>query len=148
MIQGFNASNLPPTYNYDPENLRSDWSHRSAAYIAGIGKFGIHNMLITEKGCCGRIGSVITDMDIEPTKRIEEEYCLFKVKGICKKCAERCVNGAFVIEDKAVIYDRWKCNEQIYEKIIPHYPIGDGDACGKCMCAVPCSMTNPSKNII
>jgi len=65
--KGYKASLLPATYNYDEERLISDWSHRSVAYIAGIGKFGINNMLITKMGCCGRVGSVVTDIELMPT---------------------------------------------------------------------------------
>lgn len=142
--KGYRASNLPPTYNYDKEKLISDWSHRSSAYIAGIGTFGINNMLITEKGCCGRLGSVITDWELPPDSRPEKEYCLYKAKGICGKCISKCVNDAFNIKNGEVIYDRYKCNEQIYDKIIPQWPIGSGDTCGKCMCGVPCSFVNPN----
>lgn len=144
--RGYQASNLPPTYNYDEKLLKSDWSHRSSAYIAGIGKFGINHMLITERGCCGRLGSVITDWELPADPRTEEEYCLYKAKGICGKCIERCVNDAFSIVDGSVEYDRYKCNEQIYDKIVPQWPIGPGDTCGKCMCGVPCSLVNPSRD--
>ena len=142
---GFHASNLPPTYNYDPVKLISDWSHRSSAVIAGLGKFGIHNMLITDSGCCGRIGSVITDIEMPADLRTDGEYCLYKLNGSCGKCMERCPNHAFSVKDNEVFYDRYKCNEQIYEKIIPQWPIGPGDTCGKCMCGVPCSFVNPGK---
>jgi epoxyqueuosine reductase QueG len=140
---GFNASLLPSTYNYDEEKLISDWSHRSVAYISGIGKFGINNMLITKSGCCGRLGSVITDMELTPSLRTSEEYCLYKVNGTCKKCIEKCVNKAFEWQDEIVIFNRQSCNEQIYEKIVAEYPIGLGDACGKCMCGMPCSYGIP-----
>jgi epoxyqueuosine reductase QueG len=140
---GFHASLLPPTYNYDEEKLISDWSHKSAAFIAGIGTFGIHHVLITTKGCCGRLGSVITDMELTPTPRPKREYCLYKYNGSCGRCIEKCVNHAFDREEKKVKYDRKKCNEQIYGKWIPQYPIGAGDACGKCMCGVPCSLKAP-----
>ena len=56
---GYTSTLLPPTYNYDEEKLTSDWSHRHAGYIAGIGTFGVHNMFITNQGCCGRMGSII-----------------------------------------------------------------------------------------
>ena len=143
--KGFNASLLPATYNYDEEKLISDWSHRSVAYISGIGKFGIHNMLITKSGCCGRLGSVVTDIELTPTTRTDEEYCLYKYNGTCKKCLKKCVNNAFLIQNIKVLFDRKKCNEQIYDKIVPEYPIGLGDTCGKCMCGVPCSLVNPRK---
>ena len=53
----------PPTHNFDPKILLSDWSHRHVAFAAGLGRFGLHNMLITQKGCCGRIGSFITNVN-------------------------------------------------------------------------------------
>lgn len=141
--KGFHASLLPPTYNYDEEKLVSDWSHKSAAYISGIGTFGVHHVLITEQGCCGRLGSVITDLDVPHTKHLGEEYCLYRSKGICKKCVERCPNGAFCVHGKDIEYNRWRCNEQIYDKIVPVYPSGTGDTCGKCMCGVPCAFCRP-----
>lgn len=143
--KGFKASLLPPTYNYDEIKLISDWSHRSVAYISGIGKFGLNNMFITKSGCCGRLGSVVTDLPLTFTTRIDEEYCLYKYDGSCKKCVKRCVNNAFQIQNSTVFFDRYKCNEQIYDKIIPEYPIGVGDTCGKCMCGVPCSFGIPRK---
>ena len=119
------GSSLPGAEN-DQEKLISDWSHRSSAYIPGIGEFGINNMLITRQGCCGRLGSVITDWEIPPDSRGSEEYCLFKRSGVCGKYIERCVNNAFRIKDGEVLFDRHKCNEQIYDKIIPQWPIGPG----------------------
>ena len=141
--KGFKASLLPPTYNYDEEKLISDWSQRSVAYISGIGKFGLNNMFITESGCCGRLGSVVTDIELTPSTRIEEEYCLYRYNGTCQKCVKKCVNSAFLTQGSTVLFDRRKCNEQIYDKIIQEYPIGLGDTCGKCMCGVPCSLVNP-----
>ena len=144
MAKGFRASLLPPTYNYDEEKLVSDWSHKSAAFIAGVGTFGIHHVLITERGCCGRVGSIITDMPCKPTPRPEREYCLYKQSGKCKKCMDRCVSYAFSMEDDEILYDRRKCSDQIYNGRVPKYPIGDGDACGKCMSQVPCSFKIPT----
>lgn len=140
---GYQASNLPPTYQYDEQRLVSRWSHKSSAYIAGIGTFGYHHLLITREGCCGRLGSVITDMPLPVTPRPKEEYCLYWQKGTCLRCVARCVNAAFAQPPSREAYDRFRCNAQIYDKVVPHYPIGDGDACGKCMCGVPCAFTRP-----
>jgi epoxyqueuosine reductase QueG len=144
--KGHTSSLLPATYNYDGEKLISDWSHRHVAYISGIGKFGLHNMLITKNGCCGRLGSIVTDLELIPSARTEEEYCLYKHNGTCKKCVKRCVNNAFTAHNGKLFCDRKKCNEQIYDKIVPEYPIGLGDTCGKCMCNVPCSLMKPTPN--
>ena len=43
----------------------SCWSQRHVARIAGLGSFGMNQMLITESGCCGRFFSVITDVPCE-----------------------------------------------------------------------------------
>ncbi|WDV45814.1 epoxyqueuosine reductase [Clostridiaceae bacterium M8S5] len=139
----YTSTVLPATYNYDEKLLISDWSHRHVAYIAGIGTFGINNMLITEKGCCGRMGSIITNMPLKPTERKQQENCLYKYNGTCKKCIEYCVADAISVENGYPFVDREKCNSQIYNDNIPQYSIGIGDACGKCMCDVPCSLTNP-----
>lgn len=141
--KGYTSTVLPATYNYDEKLLISDWSHRHVAYIAGIGTFGINNMLITEKGCCGRIGSIITNMTLKPTERKQQENCLYKYNGICKKCVDYCVVNAISVESGYPFVDRKRCNNQIYDDNIPQYSIGIGDACGKCMCNVPCSFINP-----
>lgn len=73
---GYKTKSTPATHNFDQESLLSDWSNPHIAYIAGLGKFGLNNILITEKGCCGRFGSIITDLHIAPTKRREGEYDL------------------------------------------------------------------------
>ncbi|HVN71295.1 MAG TPA: epoxyqueuosine reductase, partial [Desulfomonilia bacterium] len=74
--RGYRTCTVPPTHNFDPITLTSTWSHRHVAYIAGLGTFGLNRMLITERGCCGRLGSLVTDLEITPVKRIEGEYCL------------------------------------------------------------------------
>ena len=139
---GYAASNLPPTYNYDPVKLVSDWSHRSSGYIAGLGTFGVNNMLITDSGCCGRLGSVITTMPLPPTTRPTQEYCLYKARGTCRLCVDKCVNDALPLIDGEIRFDRHRCDDQL-GKLVPHYPIGDGHACGKCLVGLPCSTSRP-----
>jgi epoxyqueuosine reductase QueG len=139
---GFQSFIIPPTDNYDKQTLLSKWSHRHVAYIAGLGTFGIHNMLITSSGCCGRLGSLITDLELKPTKRKDIEYCLFKYNKSCKKCVNKCVNNAFIYKNNTFICNKFKCNE-IFTKIYPN-SLG----CGKCMCGVPCSMTNPVQMLL
>ena len=145
---GYTSTLLPPTYNYDENRLISDWSHRHVGYIAGIGKFGINNMFITEKGCCGRMGSIVTNMPLIPTERIKRENCLYKYNRSCNKCVDNCVANAISIENGYPLVNKKRCNDQIYNGNIPEYPIGLGDTCGKCMCNVPCSLRNPVQSLI
>ena len=92
--KGYQASLIAATNNFDKERLISDWSHRHAAYIAGLGTFGLNNMLITEKGCAGRIGTIVTDLKLEASERRAEERCLNKAGFNCSICVDRCVNGS------------------------------------------------------
>jgi len=138
---GCKSNVIPATHNFDEKKLISDWSHRHVAFIAGLGKFGLNNMLITDKGCCGRVGSFITDLRIEPTKRKDEENCLYRHMNICKKCVDRCVNDALKIDS----FNRHKCYEMCLYNAEVHSDIILSDVCGKCLVNVPCSTINPLK---
>lgn len=139
---GYNSTIIPATHNFDEEKLISDWSHRHVAYIAGLGTFGLNNMLITDKGCCGRVGSIVTDLKIEATKVKNKENCLYKSNNICKKCVDRCVNNALKVDS----FNRHRCYEMCLYNADVHSEIGLSDVCGKCLVNIPCSTTNPLKN--
>jgi epoxyqueuosine reductase QueG len=136
---GYKSSIIPATHNFDQERLISDWSHRHVAYIAGLGKFGLNKMLITAKGCGGRIGSVVTNMKIEPTLPDPGEYCLYKAKGTCQRCVQRCVGGAL----KADTFDRKRCYEMLMTNDQHNPHLSFADVCGKCMVNLPCTYANP-----
>jgi epoxyqueuosine reductase QueG len=141
-LKGYRAALIPPTRNFDEETLMSDWSHRHVAYAAGIGRFGFHNLLITEKGCTGRLGSMVTDLALEPSRRPEEEFCLQKAGTECLKCVERCQYDALFAD----AYDRHACYRQCLANDRYHDDLDLTDACGKCSAMVPCSVTNPVRN--
>ncbi len=138
---GYSLEVVPATHNFDTEKLISDWSHRHVGYIAGLGKFGLNNMLITEKGCCGRIGTVVTNLKIEPTIRRDKENCLYKYNGSCKKCVDRCVNDALKLDG----FNRHLCYEMCLDNGEIYKDIGFADVCGKCLVELPCSFRNPVK---
>jgi epoxyqueuosine reductase QueG len=140
---GYASTIIPPTHN-NKETLTSNWSHRHVGYIAGIGTFGINNMLITEKGCCGRIGSIITNTPLTPDEIKKQENCLYKHNASCKICVKKCIANAIDVGDGYPYVDKKKCYNQIYNGKVPKYPIGSGASCGKCMCNVPCSIKNPT----
>jgi epoxyqueuosine reductase QueG len=127
-------------WHFDRERLLSDWSQRHVAFIAGLGTFGINNMLITGEGCCGRYGSIVTTLAVEPDVRPSEEYCLYKKNGSCGACVEHCVYGAL----KPHAFDRNLCYLVCIENSILHREIGTAEACGKCLTDVPCSFANPA----
>ena len=132
---------VPATHNFDPNKLISDWSHRHAAFIAGLGRFGVNNMLITEAGCCGRLGSFITTAVTTPDPRSNREACLFHLDGSCLKCVRRCVNSSL----RADAFDRFRCYEMCKENAARFADdIGYTDVCGKCIVGLPCSHRNPA----
>jgi len=141
--KGYRSVVLPPTHNFDKERLTSDWSHKHVAFIAGLGKFGVHHLLITERGCCGRLGSLVTSARIEPTKRPEGEYCLQRWGRSCLKCVKKCVNGALTAEG----FDRHRCYRMLLENEALYRDEGVADVCGKCSCLVPCSFHNPLRRL-
>jgi epoxyqueuosine reductase QueG len=136
---GFRTAILPATHNFDAQRLISDWSHRHIARIAGLGSFGLNNMLITEKGCCGRLGSIVTTLEVAPDLREPVEYCLFKSKGSCRKCVDKCVGEALA----AAGFDRKTCYERCLENAARYRELGLADVCGKCLVGLACSTRNP-----
>ncbi|MDR2484158.1 MAG: hypothetical protein LBD55_02040 [Treponema sp.] len=144
---GNRAGKIPATHNFDETTLISDWSHRHIAYIAGLGTFGINNMLITEQGCCGRFGTMVTDYDhtaygtgILRESAIKEK-CLYKLNGSCGICRKNCTAGAYTPEG----FDRNICYALCVENAGRHASIGGyADVCGKCLAGLPCSTKDPA----
>ncbi len=139
---------------FDETKLVSNWSHRHMAYAAGLGTFGINNMLITRKGCCGRFSSIVTNMGPEllPTERpMEGELCLYKANGSCGICLKNCPGEALQpeISDKfGSGFVREKCyricleNAARYpvpEDLTSAYGFAGSQVCGKCITGSPCA---------
>ncbi|MCB2358990.1 DUF362 domain-containing protein [Clostridium estertheticum] len=116
-------------------SFTSNWSERHAAFVGGLGTFGLSKGLITSKGMSGRIGSVITELYLSPKKREYEniyEYC-----SKCGACVKKCpVNAISLDKGKNHII----CSNFVdttYEKYKPRY------GCGKCQTGVPCESHIP-----
>jgi epoxyqueuosine reductase QueG len=133
--KGFKGTNMPATHNFDEERLMSDWSHRHVAYAAGLGTFGLNNMLITEAGCAGRVGSIVTDLVLEPTPRPDLERCAYKADGSCGACVSACVHNALFFDH----FNRHRCYEMCLENARHLKHLGLADVCGKCIAGMPCA---------
>jgi len=146
---GYKAAVSKETLIFDKEKLISNWSHRHFAYVAGLGTFGLNNMLITKNGCCGRYFTIVTNLDVEPDAPLTEELCLYKKNGSCGVCLKNCPMEALSTSG----YERQKCysllreNAKIYSEFGSSYvEETDGNAnsegsevCGKCVTASPCA---------
>ncbi len=70
------------------------FSHRHAAYLAGLGTFGVNNMLLTPRyGPRVRFTSILTTAPLPPDPIMEEELCIR-----CMRCARSC--PAQALEEK------------------------------------------------
>lgn len=87
---GVKAVSEPVTENYDHVQLTTKWPHKTSAYIAGIGTFGINRIIITPMGCAGRLGTIVFSEKIAATPRPDQENCLYKREGKCGVCVKKC----------------------------------------------------------
>lgn len=134
--QGYSAKTIPATHTFDPKDMKSLWSHRSAAAIANMGAFGANRMLITEKGSGGRFCTVLTSAPLQATKKTPENPCRYLKKGSCGHCFKACPIGALQPED----FDGFGCQAQTKrnEAILAAEAGLDGaDVCGKCISVCP-----------
>jgi epoxyqueuosine reductase len=141
---GFNSGLTPATHNFDDVALMARWSHKHLGYLSGLGRFGVHRMLITPAGCAGRCGSLVTEAELGDHSLIEtEEACLLKVGEKCGKCVEACPVQALKEDD----FDRRRCWDRLNENRRSLSSFSDlpesTHVCGKCAAIMPCSFKNP-----
>lgn len=122
---------------FKTSNFTSNWSERHVAFVCGLGTFGLSKGLITEKGMAGRLGSIITSLKIEISKKNYSnvyEYCT-----MCGVCVKKCPVGAISLEKGK---NHEICSEFLdvtKEKYQPRY------GCGKCQVSVPCERMIPRR---
>jgi epoxyqueuosine reductase QueG len=113
----------------------SNWSERHVAWVSGLGTFGLSRGLITEKGVAGRLGSIVTNLCLEPGSRKYTgltDYCTF-----CGACIRKCPAHAISKENGK---EHQPCSDyldRMEEMFSPRY------ACGKCQAGVPCESRIP-----
>lgn len=133
---GYKSAVTPATHNFKPERLISGWSHKHIAFLAGLGRFGMHTQLITPSGCCGRFGSLVTEAEFGDHPLVQDgELCRHKVGRNCLACVKKCRFGALT-EDG---FDRFKCYEQLMKNDALYSDMPLTDVCAKCVSIVPCS---------
>ena len=131
--------------------LAGQWSERHAAFVAGLGTFGLSGRLITRRGIAHRLGSVVTDAEIPPTPRAYGDdafaWCLRTARGTCGACVERCPAGA--VGETVAERDKDLCRNHLHETIPTEgrdrYRFEPIRGCGLCQTAVPCETCNPTE---
>lgn len=143
------APQLMPAWREMPESavgIASSWSERHAAYAAGLGTFSLNDALITPRGIAHRLGSVITDLKLEPSGRLYTERrsnCLYYREGTCGACIARCPVGALSCNG----HDKNICREYVYgtvpKAVNERYGV-TASGCGLCQTNVPCEGRIPA----
>jgi epoxyqueuosine reductase len=135
---------------YPQIGISSRWSERHAAFVAGLGTFGLSGGLITRHGIAHRLGSVVTNMEIAPTPRDYGDdafaWCL-GMDGTCGACVRRCPVGS--IGKSVADRDKGRCEEHYFGVIAQRgraqFGWEGGYGCGLCQTAVPCESFNPTE---
>jgi len=120
------------------------WSHKHLAHISNLGRFGMHHMIITPAGCAGRLGSMVTEAQLEDNFLMDtNEACLQKAGQECGKCMGACPVDALNKNG----FERRRCSNRLNEnnQILNYFsdPPGTIDVCGKCAALMPCSFNDP-----
>ncbi|HUT52171.1 MAG TPA: epoxyqueuosine reductase [bacterium] len=141
------SPDVTPLFNkkrYPRVGWASPWSHRHMAYAAGLGTFGRHDFLITEKGCAHRLGSFVANLRPGLVRERPADIhaaCLHHQRGACLKCAKRCPVGAITEAG----HDKEKCYEHVARSlkyVNRNYHIFIY-GCGLCATTVPCEARDP-----
>jgi epoxyqueuosine reductase QueG len=140
----------------------STWSERHVAFAAGLGRFGLNGSLLTPLGSNVRLGSIITNLRLEPAKVDNRNYrapCFASEGKDCAACLERCPVGAL----SGAGLNKFKCNAMrnaVRRRHLAQYsqemnmllsPVvksserneGYSLGCALCQCGVPCEGLDP-----
>ena len=144
VAKGYQSGLTPATHNFDEDVLMARWSHKHLAFLADLGRFGTHHMLITPAGCTGRLGSLVTEADLGNHPLIDtDEACLLKAGKKCGKCIEACPVDALSESG----FERRRCWSRLNENrdTLAHFADlpASTHVCGKCAAWLPCSFLNP-----
>jgi hypothetical protein len=144
------APDVTPMFNkkrYPKVGWASPWSHRHIAYAAGLGTFGMHDFLITEKGVAHRLGSFVVNLKLAPNSQRSEDIhanCLHYQGKPCLKCAKRCPVAAITAEHA---HNKETCYKKVADSLKycnGHYHIFIY-GCGLCATGVPCVSEIPKQ---
>ena len=141
---GGKAALTPATHNFDKERLVSLWSHKHLGHLIGLGRFGTNCQFITPAGCSGRMGSMVTDLDLGNHPLVTaDELCLIKAGKKCGKCIKACPIDALSEDgmDRAACYARLRENYHLLME--PDGLPANTDVCAKCQVGMPCSFKSP-----
>jgi epoxyqueuosine reductase len=148
--KGFIAMPIPMGVPYSLKALTGIVSNKHAAVAAGIGEFGLNNLVLTPKfGARQRFGQIYTDAQMEYSKSLNLNICknmMPKCKLACiKECPIQCIPLPNIDDDK--VFNKIRLEGHLIDKVACSYnqdhglpSLGrDGGAyrCGQCIKSCP-----------
>ena len=119
-------------------SFTSNWSERHVGFVCGLGTFGLSKGLITSKGMAGRLGSIVTALELTPTVRTYHD--LYENCSGCGACIGQCPVQAITREAGKI---HKPCSDFLNQTLEKHHP---RYGCGKCQVMVPCESRIPVKS--
>jgi hypothetical protein len=112
ILQMFGFKAIAPTFTTWGQEFMMDFQYERAtsrdsispcperewAVAAGLGTYGLPDMIITERGMAVTLTTIITSAKIPTSPKPGQEYCLYYRNGSCRKCISRCP-GQAISED-------------------------------------------------
>ena len=133
---GGRAWPTPASIRSDPETIRGDFQHKTAATRAGLGWIGRHCQLVTrEFGSWIRLGTILTDAPLPCDKPMDRSFC-----GQCTTCVEACPARALTGNlwtpglPRQEILDAWACDKFKKDNYMQFH---NGHNCGICSAVCP-----------
>lgn len=111
--QGYPSLFFPATYgdavsDFIQERIPSGWgllSQRHAAIMAGLGEFGLNNVVVTPQyGPRIRFNSVITEAELVPSALLAEKTCLGESCSVCVQSCPGVISKRHDFDPGAVWY--------------------------------------------
>ena len=129
---GYEALAIPASSPYDKKKNFGDLSHKHAAIAAGLGRFGMNNLVLTpDYGPYVRFVTVITSAPLRPDGPLIKDICL---REKCLRCVKACpaeaLENPVYNASEGWLIDKEKCHEYIQI-------VSGGDVCGLCIKACP-----------
>jgi epoxyqueuosine reductase QueG len=159
--KGFLAMPVHASDPYDLSELKGVLSHKHAAVQAGLGEFGLSNLLLTPQfGPRQRFAQVLTDVKLKPDKPLDLFLCQKTISecnfACIHICPRRCIPNGYkkdrtimkTVVWKGVNIDKQGCS-YYQDRGLPHMGRnGYSFRCGLCITACPVgSETSKRKTI-
>jgi hypothetical protein len=183
LLQMFGYRAIAPTFTTWGQEFMMDFQYegttsrdtispcpeRQWAFAAGLGTWGLPDMIITEKGMAVLLTTIMTSARIPPSTKPTKEHCLYYRDRSCNKCISRCPGQAISVNGRlaakcdagaaaAVNYNLKYLKDRMINELGDYANMsgnimygGSGmerpaigfPSCGRCYSGVPCATQIP-----